>query len=210
MSRPLHLILFHGLGADGNDLAPISDLITERVALTEHHWAVHRPDAPVSPVSLNGGMPMPSWFDLVADNGQIDVDRDSLAGITADLQQEIADQVGDDPYILGGFSQGGVLAMRLMLNLPRPPLAAILLSTWLPAPEQIVRPHGGRNPAVFIGHGTHDPLIPIRAAGMVNDFLKECGLSNITERHYPVEHGILPDELDDIAAWLDQSLTKSV
>ena len=208
MNRPLHLFLFHGLGADGDDLAPISDLITERVALTDHHWAVHRPDAPVSPVSLNGGMPMPSWFDLIADNGSIDVDRDSLAGITADLQQEIADQVGDDPYILGGFSQGGVLATRLALTLPRPPVAAILLSTWLAAPEQIVKPTDGRNPAIFIGHGTHDPLVPVHAAGKLNAFLQDCSLSNITERHYPVEHGILPQELDDIANWLGQNLNK--
>jgi uncharacterized protein YukE len=86
MSRPLHLFLFHGLGADGDDLAPISDLITQRVALPDHHWQVHRPDAPVSPVSLNGGLPMPSWFDLIADNGGIEADRDSLAGITADLR----------------------------------------------------------------------------------------------------------------------------
>ncbi|MFI9651038.1 alpha/beta fold hydrolase [Guyparkeria halopsychrophila] len=202
MTRPLHLILFHGLGADGDDLAPISDLITERVALTDHHWAVHRPDAPVAPVSLNGGMPMPSWFDLIADNGSIDVDRDSLAGITADLQQQIQDEVGDDPYILGGFSQGGVLATRLALTLPRPPLAAILLSTWLPAPEQIAKPTDGRDPAVFIGHGEHDPLIPVRAAGKLNAFLTDCGLTNVTERHYPVEHGISAEELDDITAWL--------
>ncbi|WP_410474519.1 alpha/beta hydrolase [Guyparkeria sp. TX1] len=208
MNRPLHLFLFHGLGADGDDLAPISDLITERVALTDHHWQVHRPDAPVSPVSLNGGLPMPSWFDLIADNGQIEADRDSLAGITFDLQQQVQDTVGDDPYILGGFSQGGVLAYRLMLSLPRPPLAAILLSTWLPAPEQIEKPSDGRDPAVFIGHGEHDTLIPVRAAGMVNDFLNDCGLTNITERHYPVEHGILPEELEDMAGWLERTLAQ--
>ncbi|MFW6375247.1 MAG: alpha/beta hydrolase [Guyparkeria sp.] len=206
MTRPLHLFLFHGLGADGDDLAPIGDLITERVALTDHHWAVHRPDAPVSPVSLNGGLPMPSWFDLIADNGNIEADRDSLAGITADLQQQVQDTVGDDPYILGGFSQGGVLANRLMLTLPRPPLAAILLSTWLPAPEQIERPTDGRDPAVFIGHGTHDPLVPVHAAGKLNAFLTDCGLKNVTERHYPVEHGILPEELDDIVAWIGRAL----
>ncbi len=208
MTRPLHLFLFHGLGADGDDLAPVSDLLTERVALTDHHWQVHRPDAPVSPVSLNGGLPMPSWFDLIADNGGIEADRDSLAGITADLQRQVQDTVGDDPYILGGFSQGGVLATRLALTLPRPPLAALLLSTWLPAAEQIVRPTDGRDPAVFIGHGEHDTLIPVRAAGMVNDFLKECGLTHITERHYPVEHGILPEELDDISSWLSQAFGK--
>ena len=208
MSRPLHLFLFHGLGADGDDLAPISDLITERVALSDHHWQVHRPDAPVSPVSLNGGLPMPSWFDLIADDGNIEADRDSLAGITADLQQQVQDTVGDDPYILGGFSQGGVLANRLMLSLPRPPLATLLLSTWLPAPEQIARPTDGRDPAVFIGHGEQDPLIPVRAAGMVNAFLQDCGLTNVTERHYPVEHGILPQELEDIGGWLQHLINE--
>ncbi|MCL7745001.1 hypothetical protein LV476_08630 [Guyparkeria hydrothermalis] len=206
MTRPLHLFLFHGLGADGDDLAPISDLITQRVTLTDHHWQIHRPDAPVSPVSLNGGLPMPSWFDLIADEGNIEADRDSLLGITADLQQQVQDTVGDDPYILGGFSQGGVLANRLMLTLPRPPLAAVMLSTWLPAPEQIEKPSDGRDPAVFIGHGEHDQLIPVRAAGRLNAFLQDCGLTNVTERHYPVEHGIIPDELNDIIDWLAQQV----
>ncbi|KTG16741.1 MULTISPECIES: alpha/beta fold hydrolase [unclassified Guyparkeria] len=207
MSRPLHLFLFHGLGADGDDLAPISDLIAQRVALDDHHWQVHRPDAPVSSVSINGGLPMPSWFDLVPEaDGSIGVDRDALTGITADLQQQVQDTVGDDPYILGGFSQGGVLANRLMLTLPRPPLAAVMLSTWLPAPEQIVPPTDGRNPPVFIGHGEHDTLIPVRAAGKLNAFLQDCGLTNVTERHYAVEHGILPEELDQIVSWLRKVL----
>ena len=206
MSRPLHLFLFHGLGADGDDLAPVSDLITQRVPLTDHHWQVHRPDAPVAPVSINGGLAMPSWFDLIADEGNIAADRDSLAGITADLQQRVQDTVGDDPYILGGFSQGGGLANRLMLTLPRPPLAALLLSTWLAAPEQIEKPSDGRDPAVFIGHGKHDTLIPVRAAGKLHAFLQDCGLTNVTERHYPVEHGILPVELDEIVTWLQRTL----
>ncbi len=207
MSRPLHLFLFHGLGADGDDLAPVSDLVTERGSLAEHHWQVHRLDAPVAPVTINGGLPMPSWFDLVpgADGG-IGVDKDTLAAITFDLQQQVQDTVGDDPFILGGFSQGGVLTTRLALTLPRPPLAAIMLSTWLPAPEQIAKPTDGRDPAVFIGHGTHDPLVPVHAAGKLNAFLQDCGLSNITERHYPVEHGIVPEELEDIVSWLQPTL----
>ncbi|HSH83616.1 MAG TPA: alpha/beta fold hydrolase [Guyparkeria sp.] len=203
MTRPLHLFLFHGLGADGDDLAPVSDLLTERVALKDHHWVVHRPDAPVAPVTLNGGMPMPSWFDLLPEaDGGIRADSDALSRITTELQQKISDQVGDDPYIIGGFSQGGVLATRLALTLPRPPLAVLLLSTWLPAPEQIEKTSDGRDPAVFIGHGKYDTLIPIRAASTLNNFLTDCGLSNITERHYPVEHGILPQELEDISNWL--------
>jgi phospholipase/carboxylesterase len=206
MTRPLHLILLHGLGADGDDLAPVSDHLVDRVALPDHQWQVYRPDAPVAPVSINGGLAMPSWFDLIDDNGQIDVDRDSLARTTATLTAEVEERVGDDPWLVGGFSQGGVLATRLTLGARRPPLAAILLSTWLAAPEQIEKPSDGRNPAVFIGHGRHDPLVPVHAAGKLNAFLQDCGLTNVTERHYPVEHGILPQELDDIAAWLSRRM----
>ena len=207
MSRPLHLILLHGLGTDGDDLAPVSDYLVDRVALPGHDWQVYRPDAPVAPVSINGGLAMPSWFDLIADNGQIDVDCDSLARTTATLTAEIEERVGDDPWIIGGFSQGGVLATRLALGARRPPLAAIMLSSWLAAPEQINKPADGRDPAVFIGHGEHDPLVPVHAARKVNAFLQECGLTHVTERHYPVEHGILPEELNDITTWLKEHIS---
>ena len=207
MTRPLHLILLHGLGADGDDLAPVSDYLVDRVALTDHDWQVYRPDAPVAPVSINGGLAMPSWFDLIADNGTIDVDRDSLARTTATLTAEIEERIGDDPWIIGGFSQGGVLATRLALGAKRPPLAAIMLSSWLAAPEQIDKPTDGRDPAVFIGHGEHDPLVPVHAADKVKAFLQECGLTHVTERHYPVEHGILPEELNDITTWLKEHIS---
>ncbi|MGM0516523.1 MAG: alpha/beta hydrolase, partial [Pseudomonadota bacterium] len=118
--------------------------------------------------------------------------------------------VGDDPWIVGGFSQGGVLATRLALGAKRPPLAAIMLSSWLAAPDQIEKPSDGRDPPVFIGHGTHDTLVPVHAAGKLNAFLTDCGLSNITERHYPVEHGILPEELDALGSWLEGIIRTSV
>ena len=57
------VIWLHGLGADGNDFVP---LVPEVV---RPHWPAIRfvfPHAPVQPVTINGGMRMRSWYDIVS------------------------------------------------------------------------------------------------------------------------------------------------
>ena len=59
------VIVMHGLGADGNDFVPIAnELDLSSVGPVRFVF----PNAPVIPVTINGGYAMPAWYDIaVAD-----------------------------------------------------------------------------------------------------------------------------------------------
>src|SRR6516164_8158547 len=61
--NPRHAVIWlHGLGADGHDFEPI---VPE---LVDKSWPALRfvfPHAPVRPITVNGGMPMRAWYDIV-------------------------------------------------------------------------------------------------------------------------------------------------
>src|SRR5260221_14604415 len=57
------IIWLHGLGADGNDFVPV---VPELVKGGERAWRFVFPHAPARPVTLNGGMRMPAWYDIIS------------------------------------------------------------------------------------------------------------------------------------------------
>ena len=72
------VLWLHGLGADGHDFAPI---VPE---LVRSDWPALRfvfPHAPVRPVTINNGMSMRAWYDIVSlEPGRI-ADRADEAGV---------------------------------------------------------------------------------------------------------------------------------
>ncbi len=216
---PISLILLHGLGADGRDMQPIARAIEQALAARLHspqlNMRIHCPDAPARPVSVNGGYIMPAWFDLYSLNADARSDtridtlgiEQSRQRISMLLASEHAAGVPWKNIILGGFSQGGVIAMHCALHQPERLGGLLALSTWLP-PTDLPTP----NPAacqtpVFIGHGEDDDLIPITAATRTHDSLSLLGYRDIQQRSYLIPHSVNIQEIDDIAAWLTQHLT---
>lgn len=201
-----HLFLFHGLGASGDDLAPVGRMLAEQAGLPS--LKVHTPEAPLAAVTLNHGYVMPSWFDIYG------LERDSpvdLAGIQAAAERMAAlmdAQAGDAPFWVGGFSQGGVVALRAACLTRRVPAGGILLSTWLPAADAFVLPATRTAMPIFIGHGVHDAVVPYAAATRMARILTEQGATKITQHQYPMEHSICPEELADMAQWM-QNLLKN-
>ncbi len=195
-----HLFLFHGLGASGNDLAPVGRMLAEQAGMPP--LRVHTPDAPMAAVTLNNGYVMPSWFDIYG------LDRDSpvdLAGMNAAAERMAAlmdTQAGDAPFWVGGFSQGGVVALRAACLTRRVPAGVILLSTWLPAPDAFVLPAARRAMPIFIGHGAFDAVVPPAAAIRMSRCLTDQGARQVTQHSYPMEHSICPEELADWALWM--------
>ena len=56
------IIWLHGLGADGHDFEPI---VPELVPQGSRAWRFVFPNAPIRPVTINGGMRMRAWYDIV-------------------------------------------------------------------------------------------------------------------------------------------------
>lgn len=202
MTTPAHLFLFHGLGASGDDLAPVGRMLAEQAGLPA--LIIHTPAAPDAPVTLNNGYVMPSWFDIYGLTRDAPVD---LAGIHAAAERMAAfidEQAGDAPFMLGGFSQGGVVALRAACLTRRVPLGVMLLSTWLPAADDFVLPADRHTMPIFIGHGDFDPVVNPASAARMAQVLADLGAKTIETRRYAMEHSICPEELADLALWMQQ------
>src|ERR1700728_2275660 len=111
--NPKHAVIWlHGLGADGNDFAPIVPELVDRA------WPALRfvfPHAPVRPVTINGGMPMRAWYDItgmeIAQRQDERGIRESLSQLDALIAREVARGVASEKILLAGFSQGGAIVL---------------------------------------------------------------------------------------------------
>ncbi len=199
-----HLFLFHGLGASGDDLAPVGRMLAEQAGMLK--LIVHTPAAPVAAVTVNAGTMMPSWFDIYGLERDAPVD---LAGINAMAKRQAAvmdAKVGDAPFWVGGFSQGGVMALRAACLTRRAPAGVLLLSTWLPAADAFALPVDRADSPIFIGHGDFDTVVPLAAASRMAHHLMACGATQVTQHRYAMAHSICPEEVADIAAWMQNSI----
>ena len=197
------VIWLHGLGADGHDFEPIvphlgiSDTNPTRFVF---------PHAPAIPVTINNGMAMPAWYDILEMHLDRRVDEDQLrasAGAVARLiEREIERGVAANRIVIAGFSQGGAVAFELALSYPQRLAGLIALSTYFATRESIKRHEANADLPVFIGHGQHDPVVNEDYGQASHAALKALGYP--AEYHlYPVEHGVDMQEIKDIGAWIN-------
>jgi phospholipase/carboxylesterase len=201
------VIWLHGLGADGHDFEPVA----QQMGLLDRGVRFVFPQAPVQPVTINGGLAMRSWYDLLGEDFWV---REDEAGIRASsqaivtlLKSEIARGVPAGRVVLAGFSQGGAITLHAGLRLPWRLAGLMALSTYLPLAASLDVEFDPVNVGlpVFSGHGSADPLIPIRLANECRERLQAKGL--VLESHdYPIEHGVAMEEMLDIRVWLFQVL----
>ena len=94
------------------------------------------PTAPNRPISLNGGMSMPGWSDIMGLDADSAEDaagfNESAERIKALIQKEVEGGIPTKSILLGGFSQGGALALHTSLRYPSPLAGCVALSSWLP------------------------------------------------------------------------------
>ena len=107
------VIWLHGLGADGNDFAPIVPQLNLPAGVGARFIFPH---APSIPVTINNGYVMPAWYDIKSMDGGRHVDTEQIeqsAGWVHDLiEREIERGVAPDRIVIAGFSQGGATATR--------------------------------------------------------------------------------------------------
>ncbi|OYY75202.1 MAG: hypothetical protein B7Y40_01955 [Gammaproteobacteria bacterium 28-57-27] len=210
----LSLILLHGLGADGNDMQPIAQAIRAQLhhAHPDLQVRIHCPDAPVRPVTVNGAYLMRAWFDLYGLQADAPVDTDGIEQsrqrISQLLEAEHRAGVAWKHIIIGGFSQGGVIAMHCALHLDQRLGALLALSTWLPRSPYSSPSASACQTPVFMAHGIEDDLIPVQALRRTYDSLAKLGYNTLHHATYPMPHSICMEEIDDISAWLVQHLAR--
>jgi phospholipase/carboxylesterase len=208
-ANPTHSIIWlHGLGADGNDFAPI---VPELVA---KDWPALRfvfPHAPVQPVTINNGMSMRSWYDIIGFDPQSRQDeagvRASVAAVEALIAREHERGVPDERIVLAGFSQGGAIALAAGLCHAQKLAGIVALSTYLPISEVIARERHAANAAtpIFWGHGSADPVVVMQRGIDSRDRLQALGYQ-VDWHTYPMPHAVCAEEIADLRRWLGARL----
>lgn len=197
------VVLMHGLGADGEDLA---GLVPHLKTPAGARWAFLFPEAPTRPVTINGGMHMRAWYDIDPDagldSGAADI-RASAACAAGIVAAEIERGIAAERIVLGGFSQGGVIALEAGLGADVRLAGIVGLSTYLHDAEHAADRVGLANAEaqLFLAHGRADPMIPITRAAASRTALEGLGY-RVSWHEYPMGHEVCLPEIEDLSAWL--------
>jgi len=202
-ASPQHSIIWlHGLGADGEDFVPIAHEIKLPVAVRYIF-----PHAPKRPVTINNGMVMRAWFNIIAFGGPIDSAgvQASQAAIEALIAQEKQRGIAAKNIYLAGFSQGGTIALHTGLHHNEKLGGIIALSTRLAQAEKSLEGAGAHKPPIFMAHGRSDPIIPYAMGNHSAVTLKAKGYE-LEWHEYDMPHSVCAEEIADVEDWLVRQL----
>lgn len=208
--NPTHSVVWlHGLGADGNDFAPIVPEL--RLPATKAIRFVF-PHAPVQPVTINGGMAMRSWYDILVPNlVRIEDEkgiRQSERAVDALIQREVGRGVPTEKIVLAGFSQGCAMTLHTGLRAPYKLAGLMGLSGYLPLIDMAEqdRHSANTNTPIFMAHGSFDPVVALERAQASHQKLTSLGYP-VQWHTYPMQHSVCPEEIRDMAEFLNKVLT---
>ena len=202
------VIWLHGLGDSGAGFAPIVPVLN---LPNDHAIRFVFPHAPEQAVTINNGYVMRSWYDIKS----MDLhNRADMAGVEASellvralIQEQIASGIPANKIILAGFSQGGVLSLFTGLRFEQTLAGIMALSCYLPTADKLpAQLHdANKNTAILQHHGSQDEVVPMSAGKMAYDLLHGQGYQTQWQS-YVMPHSVLPEQLADISAWLQDRL----
>ncbi|KAL7434922.1 hypothetical protein ACHAXH_006036 [Discostella pseudostelligera] len=215
------IIICHGLGDTAEGFVDVAEQLSSQLPYAKFIL----PTAPTQRVTMNMGMAMPSWYDIVGldkrSNEFCKGIDDSQAKLTHLITSEMELGLPRNRIVLAGFSQGGALSLYTGMQLSSSsttnnddtdtdattitPLAGIvLLSGYLPHASAFHIAPGLENTPIFHGHGTLDPLVKLEAAKeSQSTLIEQHGATNYTLTTYPgLAHSINPQELADVLDFL--------
>ena len=199
------VIWLHGLGASGNDFAPLVP------HLDLPHTRFVFPHAPARPVTINAGYVMPAWYDIrTMERGpgrepESDV-REAASWITALIERENARGVPSERIVLAGFSQGAAMTLHVGLRHPERLAGLMVLSGYVVLGDSLEAEQSPANQdtPMFFGHGRQDDVVPV--AGGEGAF-QRVGADRRARWHpYDMGHELCAAELRDLTTWLHQVL----
>jgi phospholipase/carboxylesterase len=189
------LVLHHGRGVDERDLLPLLDVLDPKGRLVGV--------TPRAPLQLPPGGQ--HWYQILR-VGFPDPDTFWASfELLSELLDALAERTGVpiSDTVLGGFSQGAVMASALALGKGRPvPAGLLMMSGFIPTVAGFEPELGSRRDMpVAISHGTQDPIISVEFARQARSLLEEEGM-NLLYRESPMAHSIDPRTLPELTRFV--------
>ncbi|KAL8584663.1 hypothetical protein ACOMHN_002392 [Nucella lapillus] len=223
------LIFLHGLGDTGHGWA------TGLRMLKLQHIKCVCPHAPIKPVTLNAGMKMPSWFDIhgleLSSAQDIEGIKEASHTLQHLVENEVKSGIPRHRIFIGGFSQGGAVALYTAFAVNKPVGGVVALSTWLPMHTVLMsdKPVGGvvalstwlpmhtvlmsdketkynKDVPILQCHGTHDPLVRFTWGRETSQFIKSFNPNLEFKSYDSMMHSSCPEEMQDIKEFLEKHL----
>lgn len=199
------VILLHGLGDSGGGLAPLGR------QLAAPHLKFLFPTSPTRPVTVNRGLRQAAWFDALPMDAALlqqmlqgkEMDpagiRCSVEYVRGLVAAEVAAGIAPQRIVLGGFSQGGHIALKAaLMHAPRLGGCAALSTFLEPSLTEI--PPENKDLPIFAASGSLDS--PAAASG-THAVLHRLGCSAVTFKVYEgMGHSVCHQELQDLRRWL--------
>lgn len=202
------VILLHGLGADGHDLAALAG---ELSPAGEDGVRFVFPHAQYRPVTINAGYVMRAWYDIRApDLAQAEDETGILASVAslhALIRRQVDTGIPSRRIIIGGFSQGGAIAMYGGLSCEQRLGGILALSAYVPLFSRLEGGGAVADPStpVMMAHGTEDPVVPVAYGRLSRRRAESLGYT-VQWHEYPMGHAICEAEVRDAARWLKAAL----
>ena len=202
------VIWLHGLGANGHDFPPI----VPELGLPEGHGVRFVfPHAPAIPVTVNGGMVMPAWYDILGMDFDRRVDEDGVRRshehLTTLIEREKERGLTSEQIVVAGFSQGGAIALHTGVRYPESLAGIVALSTYIAADCDLEaeRSEVNRGIPILQCHGTQDPMVGIDKGEAARDRLTGLGYS-VDWHTFPMAHQVCMPEIEIVGAFLQRVL----
>lgn len=200
------VVWLHGLGATADDFPPI----VPELGLSDSCSILFVfPQAPVRPITINGGMSMPGWYDIkgmsIEDKQDAIGMAESQATVDQILDELIESGIPSSNIVLAGFSQGGAVTYYAGVRSKHKLAGLLTLSTYLPFEENTEKEQSGANinTPIFASHGSFDPVVPISLGEMSVKALKQLGF-DVQWQVYPMEHQVAMEQIQSIGTWINK------
>ncbi len=198
-AQPWLLILMHGVGSNEQDLFGLAP----HVPANFHVVTLRAPNVM--------GQGSYAWFQFgVTPQGQRVINKAQEAASrqqVAETVSALSRQLGVPPerVVVGGFSQGGIMALSLLLTQPQIMHGAMVLhSRLLDEVLSLVAPPAElQSRQLWVSAGARDQVLPLAHAHALRDQVQKLPVT-LRYAEFPNAHEITPDELAQAMQWLRQ------
>ncbi len=198
------VVFLHGYGADGADLLGLSDPLSEHMPDT----TFIAPDAPEkcagNPVGFQW-FPIP-WLDGSSEEDSMNGANQAALDIDAFLDQVLEDEgITPEQLIVFGFSQGTMMALRVLPRRAEPIAGLVAFSGRMLEPDQFAEQVKSKPPVLLV-HGDQDDMVPPGHFSESGEILQAEGFETYGFIMKGTGHGIAMDGLSVALSFMQDKL----